>query len=105
MPKKPRRLRSDLPAPELSDDELISFELIEKDPNWEDKKICLGLPLEELDIIINSKVSEKTRDMCFRCPVQMDCFTTAIVYSEPILIWGGLSHLERNRWTKLQKTV
>jgi WhiB family redox-sensing transcriptional regulator len=41
--------------------------------------------------------------VCYRCPVIIECRTTAIARGEPNGIWGGLTELQRRRMRKAEK--
>jgi WhiB family redox-sensing transcriptional regulator len=75
-------------------------------PDWELKGLCrtggydpdfwFPKPTEINTIKLVQRV-------CYRCPVVMECRTTAIARGEPNGIWGGLTELQRRRMRKAEK--
>lgn len=88
-------------APEIkSEVKYIHPEEYGMDENWETEGLCrtggydpdLWFPSPtEFSLI---KLAQK---VCYRCPVIMECRTTAIARGEKNGIWGGLTELQRRR--------
>ena len=63
---------------------------------WQKDASCAGLPIDEF---YADKVSNLTRRICRKCPVQTDCLSFAMKeegLSARFGMWGGLSARERD---------
>ena len=76
--------------------------------DW-DKARCRGLNTE-IFYLEDSQLQDRRmnlkmiRKVCFNCPIQKECLTTAIEKGEEG-IWGGLSQWERNELVKGTRDV
>ncbi len=77
-------------------------------PTWRDKAACLDAPAELFfpagETGAHAVQADLAREVCSRCPVQMDCLREALWNAESG-VWGGTTDAERKVLkTKLTRT-
>lgn len=76
------------------------------DENWETEGLCrnggydpdLWFP-HPTDITVRNLAQR----VCYRCPVIMECRTTALIRGEKNGIWGGLTETQRKKMRKRER--
>jgi WhiB family redox-sensing transcriptional regulator len=69
--------------------------------SWRDHAACKGMG-NELFYPARGQDTRAAKQICYGCPVRLDCFDYGFLYSEKHGIWGGFSErqmikIRRNR--------
>lgn len=52
---------------------------------------------EELFFSTNPEDQEQARDMCYQCPILVECLSYSVRNQEPYGVWGGLTERQRRK--------
>lgn len=72
------------------------FVNIESPTEWLDDRACLGLN-PDVFYPVRGQSTAPAKDICFTCPVRVQCAEYSIALGEKLGVWGGLSERERRR--------
>lgn len=63
------------------------------DQTWASRAACAGA---EPDVLfVRGAAQRKVRELCFSCPVRMECLADALSSNAAFGVWGGLTERER----------
>lgn len=68
--------------------------------NWREKAACKGKDTSEFYLEDGKRLTSKIKQMCYSCPVRIDCLHYAIKNAETYGIWGGLGHRSRLEYAR-----
>lgn len=68
--------------------------------NWVDLAACAGLDTDAWFIEDKAGSYLQAKEICFGCPVRLECLDWAITTGTDHGLWGGLAPLERKRLRK-----
>lgn len=70
--------------------------LVEVDWSWQEEAACRAMD-PELFFPTRGAPTREAKEVCFACPVRLECLDAALAGRERFGIWGGLSERERRR--------
>lgn len=65
----------------------------DEDQTWAVRAACLTTSPDEL--FVRGAAQREAREVCFNCPVRMECMADALDSHVPFGVWGGLTERER----------
>lgn len=63
------------------------------DQTWAVRAACLGRDAD--DLFVRGAAQRAAREICFTCPVRLECLADALDAHVPFGVWGGLTERER----------
>lgn len=63
------------------------------DQTWASRAACAGAEPDAL--FVRGAAQRNAREMCFGCPVRMECLADALSSNTTFGVWGGLTERER----------
>ena len=69
--------------------------------NWKEHSACKDAPVEVFFVERGTTTVDDAREICFDCPVRVDCLDYALRHGEKFGVWGGLTEGERRPFRKL----
>lgn len=64
-----------------------------EDQTWAARAACRGVAPDEL--FVRGAAQRAARELCFGCPVRMECLADALDAHVTFGVWGGLTERER----------
>jgi len=91
-------------APNTSHHEWQDIPAMPHPPNWTTDAACIT-HYPDLWYPDQGGSTRDAKQICARCPVQLECLQYALDHDERFGVWGGLSERERRRLTGGWRTV
>ncbi|GAA4419626.1 hypothetical protein GCM10023169_10480 [Georgenia halophila] len=66
---------------------------VNDDQTWASRAACAGGEPDSL--FVRGAAQRQVREVCFDCPVRMECLADALTSHAPFGVWGGLTERER----------
>ncbi|WP_043498023.1 WhiB family transcriptional regulator [Georgenia sp. SUBG003] len=67
--------------------------MIDEDQSWASGAACAGIEPDAL--FVRGAAQRQARQLCFTCPVRMQCLAEALSSNTSFGVWGGLTERER----------
>jgi len=67
--------------------------MFDKDQTWASRTACAGTEPDAL--FVRGAAQRQARQLCFTCPVRMECLADALSSNASFGVWGGLTERER----------
>jgi WhiB family transcriptional regulator, redox-sensing transcriptional regulator len=67
--------------------------MINEDQTWASGAACAGIEPDAL--FVRGAAQRQARELCFTCPVRMECLAEALSSNTTFGVWGGLTERER----------
>ncbi|MFC7404413.1 WhiB family transcriptional regulator [Georgenia alba] len=66
---------------------------VDDDQTWASRAACAGCEPDRL--FVQGAAQREVRELCFSCPVRLDCLADALTSHTAFGVWGGLTERER----------
>ncbi|MCK6212533.1 WhiB family transcriptional regulator [Georgenia sp. EYE_87] len=67
--------------------------MFDEDQTWASRAACAGTEPDAL--FVRGAAQRQARQLCFTCPVRMECLADALSSNASFGVWGGLTERER----------